>query len=104
MKLINRIIGATFALLAAGAVMDGLFNSGITIREAVAVPGRPLTPRSAAGVSRRTTRRVIRRTSVYAATLPKGCSTVVVEGVSLHQCGGTYYQPYGDQYVVVEVD
>jgi len=36
--------------------------------------------------------------------LPRGCSTVVIEGVTLHQCGGTYYQPCGGQYVVVKVD
>ena len=70
--------------------------------------GRPLTPVSVAGVSRRTTRRtarrVIRRSTIYRATLPRGCSTVVIEGATLHQCGGTYYQPYNNQYVVVYVD
>lgn len=71
---------------------------------AEAVIGRPATPGSVAGVSRRTTRRVIRRTTVYAATLPAGCSTVVVNGTQIYQCGATYYQPYGNQYVVVEVD
>jgi hypothetical protein len=104
MKLINRIIVSTCALLATGAMMDGLFNSGITIREAVAVIGRPVTPGSVAGVSRRTTRRVIRRSAIYVSTLPTGCSTVVVEGVSLYQCGGTYYQTSGNQYVQVYVD
>lgn len=71
---------------------------------AEAVVGRPLTPVSVAGVARRTTRRTIRRTTVYRATLPAGCSTVVIEGTTLHQCSGTYYQPYNNQYVVVEVD
>ncbi len=104
MKLINRIILSACALLAAGAVMDGLFNSGIVIEEAVAVIGRPATPGSVAGVSRRTTRRVIRRSTIYAASLPAGCSTVVIEGASLYQCGATYYQSYGNQYVVVYVD
>jgi hypothetical protein len=33
-----------------------------------------------------------------------GCSTVIIEGVSLYSCGGTYYEPYGDQYVVVYVE
>ena len=54
--------------------------------------------------SNRTTRRVIRRTAIYAATLPAGCTTVVMEGVTLHQCGATYYQPSGTQFVVVQVD
>ena len=62
-------------------------------------PGRPV-----AGVARRTTRRCIRRTTIFVATLPPTCTTVVVEGTSLHQCGGTYYQSSGSQYVVVNVD
>ena len=65
----------------------------------VGAPGRPV-----AGVARRTTRRMIRRTTIFVATLPPSCTTVVVEDVSLHQCGGTYYQPSGSQYVVVNVD
>jgi hypothetical protein len=71
---------------------------------AEAIVGRPLTPVSYAGVARRTTRRVIRRSTIYIATLPKGCTTVVIEGTTLHQCSGTYYQPYNNQYVVVYVD
>ena len=86
--------------MAAEAILDG----GLVISKAHAVIGRPLTPVSVAGVARRTTRRTIRRTAVYAAALPGGCSTVVIEGVTLHQCGGTYYQPYGTQYVVVKVE
>jgi hypothetical protein len=80
------------------------FNNGLLVKDAEAIVGRPLTPISYAGVARRTTRRVIYRTSVYVATLPRGCTTVVVEGVSLHQCGGRYYQPYGNLYVVVNVN
>ena len=74
------------------------------VEKANAVVGRPMTPGSVAGVARRTTRRTIRRTSVYVATLPVGCTTVVIEGTTLHQCGGAYYQPYNNQYVIVEVD
>jgi hypothetical protein len=73
-------------------------------REATAVVGRPATPISVAGVARRTTRRVIRRTSVYVATLPVGYTTVVIDGSTCYHHGGTYYQPYGGQYVVVTVD
>lgn len=104
MKRIDRIIATTCGLLVAGAVMDGLFNSGIMVQQAVAVYGRPLTPVSGAGTARRTSRRVIRRSSIYVAALPTGCSTVVIEGTTLSQCGATYYQPYGNQYVVVYVD
>jgi hypothetical protein len=66
--------------------------------------GRPLTPVSVAGVARRTTRRVIRRSTIYAATLPGGCVTVVMNGANYYQCGATYYQPYQGQYVVVYVE
>jgi len=80
------------------------YPGGGFISDAEARIGRPMTPASVAGVARRTTRRTIRRTSIYAATLPRGCTTMVIEGTTLHQCGGAYYQPYGSQYVVVNVD
>jgi hypothetical protein len=73
------------------------------IPEAQARIGRPLTPLSVAGAARRTTRRVIRRTAVYVATLPAGCAKVNVNGVVLWRCGGAYYQAYGSRYVVVNV-
>lgn len=76
--------------------------SGV-IEQAEARVGRPLTPLSVAGVSRRTTRRVIRRTTVYVAALPVGCRPVVINGASLYSCGAVYYQPHGSQYVLVEV-
>lgn len=66
--------------------------------------GRPATPVSVAGVARRSTRRVIRRSTVYVATLPRGCTTVIIDNVSVYSCGGTYYQPYQGQYVVVVID
>ncbi|MDZ7589348.1 MAG: hypothetical protein U5L05_01375 [Rubrivivax sp.] len=78
--------------------------TGISLmKEAFAVVGRPLTPVSVAGVARRTTRRAIVATSVYVAALPPACTVVVIEGTSLHQCGTTYYQASGAQYVVVNV-
>jgi hypothetical protein len=94
---------AIFAIILSARVAT-LGNSGsFLIADAQARPGRPASPTSVAGVARRTTRRTIRRTSAYVATLPRGCSTVVVEGVSLTQCGTTYYQAQGAGYVVVEV-
>ena len=78
-------------------------SGGILVKDAEARVGRPLTPVSYAGVARRTTRRRVVRTSAYIATLPRGCSTIVIEGVSLHQCGAIYYQPYGGRYVVVNI-
>ncbi len=101
-KVWTIVIGCS--LLTAGLLVDDRFHSGIVVSEAQARIGRPATPGSAAGVARRTTRRRIRRTTVYVATLPKGCTTVVIEGSTCHQCGGTYYQPHNGQYVVVIVD
>lgn len=94
---------ALVAALVGALVMDVSLDSGFVVPEAQAVIGRPLTPMSYAGVARRTTRRAIYATSVYRATLPVGCTTVMIEGTTLQQCGGTYYQPSGGQYVVVNV-
>jgi hypothetical protein len=112
MKTMIRTIAICCSLLVAGLLTDGVFKGRIFIKEAEARVGRPLTPGSAAGVSRRvgrrtavsTTRRVIRRTTVYVATLPTGCTTVDIEGNELQQCGGTYYMDHGEKYVVVEVE
>ena len=103
-KNVIRVLAVGCCLMAADLLTDSLFNSRILPNtEAEAIIGRPLTPLSVAGVARRTTRRTIRRTAVYVAALPGGCSAVVIEGVTLHQCGGAYYQPYGNQYVIVNV-
>jgi len=100
-----QTIAISCTLMAAGVVIDGWLHSGLIITEVQARLGRPLTPVSVAGVARRTTRRTIRRTSIYAATLPTaGCTKVVIEGTTLHQCGSTYYQAVEKQYVVVNVD
>lgn len=103
MKIIIGNIIFFSTLLTFAALTDVSYNVGLIIKDAEAVVGRPWTPGSVAGVARRTTRRTIRRTTAYVATLPRGCSTTVIEGMSLYQCGGTYYQPYGGRYVVVTV-
>jgi hypothetical protein len=99
-----RSIALGAGLIAAALIVDGWLPIGVFVGEAQAVVGRPMTPGSVAGVARRTTRRTIRRTAVYASTLPRGCTTVIIEGTSLYSCGGTYYQSSGSQYVVVNVD
>ena len=99
---------------------------GLTIDTAQARVGRPATPGSVAGVSRRTMRRTVNRitpavrpgyvrpvaagaivagTAVAVGTsvaaLPAQCTTVVVDGVAYHRCGETYYRASGGSYVVV---
>jgi len=98
------VVTLALGLAVGGFPAAGGFECLSLAAKAEAVVGRPLTPVSYAGVARRTTRRVIRRTTIYVATLPPACTVVVVEGTSLHLCGGTYYQPYGTQYVVVHVE
>ena len=73
------------------------------VPSAEAIVGRPLTPVSVAGVARRTTRRMIVATTIYVTTLPAPCTRVVIDGTTLQQCGGKYYQACGTQYVVVNI-
>lgn len=77
---------------------------GSFVSSAHAIVGRPVTPGSVAGVARRTTRRVIRRSSIYVASLPAGCVRTSVNGTVVWSCGGAYYQSYGGRYVVVYID
>jgi hypothetical protein len=102
----RRMIGLVvlaFAIAVEPDPAQWIHGTGL-IEAAEARVGRPATPVSAAGVARRTTRRVVRRTTVYVASLPAGCVTTVINGVQYHQCGSTYYEYYGGQYVVVVVD
>jgi hypothetical protein len=103
-----RKLGFTAGLISALVLVDGVVGefipSGALVSEAEARIGRPATPRSVAGVARRTTRRVVRRSTIYIAALPAACVRVNVNGMTLSQCGGVYYQPSGGRYVVVYVD
>ena len=92
------------AALVSAVALEISHSPGVLIQDAEARIGRPLTPVSVAGVARRTTRRTVARSRAYVAVLPAGCQTVIVEGVSLSQCGGTYYQASGNQYVIVNVN
>ena len=100
-RLLGLALGA--GLLAADAATEA-GPLGLFVSEAQAVIGRPLTPGSVAGVARRNTRRVIRRSTIYAATLPAGCVKTNVNGTLIWSCGGVYYQPYQGRYVVVYID
>ena len=91
-------------LVTAGLIVDVWSPVNLVSSEVEARVGRPATPGSVAGVARRTTRRTIRRSTIYIASLPRSCTTVVIEGQSCYQCGSTYYQSHGTQYVQVYVD
>jgi hypothetical protein len=71
------------------------------VSKAEAIVGRPLTPVSYAGVARRTTRRVVRRTAVRVSTLPAGCVYGPYYGANYWHCGGAYYEKSGTVYVKV---
>lgn len=93
------------SVVAADSWMGGaLLPGGGLVADAQARVGRPATPRSVGGVARRTTRRVVRRSTIYVAALPGGCATVTINGAGMWRCGGTYYQSYSGRYVVVYVD
>ena len=74
------------------------------VTDAEARIGHPASPGSVAGVTRRTTRRVIRRSTVYVTALPRGCVRTSVNGAVVWRCGPTYYQAYGGRYVVVYIN
>ena len=102
----SRWIGMTMAssiMILAGSI-GSLAPFASFVGDAYAVVGRPATPGSVAGAARRTTRRVVRRSTIYASTLPAGCVQSSVNGGVVWRCGSTYYQPYGGRYVVVYID
>jgi hypothetical protein len=103
-RTLAALLGLGMVLALAHFAPAGLLGALSPVQEAGAIVGRPATPVSVAGVARRTTRRVIRRTTIYVVMLPPSCTVVVIEGTHLHLCGGTYYQQVGTQYVVVTVD
>jgi hypothetical protein len=97
--------GLLAAFLFSNKYLDGdLIKSDAFVSSAEARIGRPLTPRSVAGVARRTTRRVVRRSAIYVAALPAACVRVSINGAAYWQCGGTYYQSSGGRYVVVYIN
>jgi hypothetical protein len=107
MIITKRTIGL---LCAAVALSLGLFSNGDLIgltrgrgvSEAEARIGRPLTPLSAAGVMRRTHRRIVRST-YYVAALPAGCVVAHGYGVHVWHCGAHYYESDGGRYVRVTI-
>jgi hypothetical protein len=62
--------------------------------------GQPWTPGSVAGATRRA---AVYRSTIFVNSLPPSCNRVTVRDTALWFCGGTYYQRYGNRYVVVYV-
>jgi hypothetical protein len=99
------VLALAAAAVFADAQFEGLRPLAVTFAgKAEARVGHPMTPVSVAGTARRTTRRVIRRSTIYVNTLPAGCARVTISGAVVWSCGATYYQPYGNRYVVVYID
>lgn len=98
-------IGSALAMFTmdagAGLVAPGIYG---TTGEAQARVGRPLTPMSYAGVARRTSRRVARRTAYRISTLPAGCVYGPYYGGNYYNCGGTYYEQSGNVYIQIVFD
>lgn len=94
--------GIVIALLFSGLV-DTVTPFAPFIGDAQARVGHPLTPGSVAGVARRTTRRTIRRSTVYVTRLPAACLKTSVNGTVIWHCGSTYYQAHSGRYVVVHI-
>lgn len=106
-----RFVMAFFTFLIMGLILDFPFIDmpiKVPVKEAQAVIGRPATPGSAAGVSRRTRRRTRHRwaigTRMY--TLPAGYTTTVVTGTTYYVVDGEYLKRAyeGNQVVYVVVD
>lgn len=106
----KRIRTLCIGIAIVGATIIGSGNdtsqstAGLFAGTAEARIGRPATPVSYAGVARRTTRRVVRRSTIYVATIPTTCVQQTYDGAVVYRCGSSYYQPYGTQYVVVYID
>lgn len=103
-KKISAIATAAAIGLAAIEIIGSAVPALSLVSQAEARAGQPWTPRSAAGVARHNTWRVLRHTTAWVATLPAGCVRTKVNGFDVWRCGGTYYRAYQGRYIVVVVD
>ncbi|CDX30292.1 conserved exported hypothetical protein [Mesorhizobium sp. ORS 3359] len=94
--------GIAVVLMFAGLI-EALAPFAPFVGEAQARVGHPLTPGSVAGVARRTTRRTIRRSTIYVNRLPAACVKTSINGTVLWHCGSSYYQRYQGRYVIVYI-
>jgi hypothetical protein len=99
-KFLRGCLGVV-AIAACGLIDDGgVFSFTAPAQARI---GHPLTPGSVAGTIRRVTRRTVRRSTIYANSLPGSCVQVIINGIMTWQCGPNYYQAYGPRYVIVYV-
>jgi hypothetical protein len=102
---LKKLAGASLAAVIGMVGLELGAELGIpgvkVISDAQARVGRPATPVSVAGVGRRTTRRVVRRTAYSVAVLPAGCVYGNYYGGMYYGCGGVYYEKSGDVYIQV---
>ncbi|MCS3741527.1 MULTISPECIES: hypothetical protein [unclassified Rhizobium] len=109
MKTSVRIFAIALAVAFASLDVSMEGNDLATVTISASTPaqaeiGRPLTPLSYAGAARRTTRRVVRRTTVYVNTLPAGCVYGPYYGGYYYRCGSLYYAKSGATYVQVVIE
>ena len=94
-KSLRRILLAA-ALFGASLIVD----ARVPVRGVgVGAPGRPV-----AGVARRTTRRMIRRTTIFVATLPPAAAPSSSKTSPCISAAGPTISRPARQYVVVNVD
>ena len=95
--LVGGVVGVSGVIGVSGVAGVGVGAPGVGVYD----PG--INQPGAAGNVGVAGRRVV-ATSVFVASLPPSCTAVVIDGKTLQQCGGTYYQPSGGQYMVVKVE
>jgi len=119
-------MSVVMAVVAATSLLGGGINTStpgwISFNQAEASPYRRSVRRTSRRTSRRTAYRhsgghghyyggaaVVGAVAVTAiavgtmvAVLPPACDQIVVNGVVYQNCSGTYYQPRGTQYIVVQ--
>ncbi len=94
----SRLLAALLAVvIAAGA---GLSPAGPAQAGFERAAARSLS----AGLLLAASVRVIRKTTIYVTTLPKGCVRTEIGDTVVWRCGKTYYEPDGNRYVVVYVE
>lgn len=103
MKTRNRFVKVTSSLLAALTFIFALAVArdagAVFVRAGVAYRPRPVARGVAFGAAAAVTAVAI---GSVVRSLPPSCQTVMVGNVPYHNCSGTWYQPQGATYIVVQ--